>query len=173
MNQDILLDKSKDYLQRHEYALAMNCLDVITYTDPYDSEAFHLRGQLNFKLGRYADALSDFNHAIDAGLEDVSVHLARAMTYRRLNLPEMSLRDFNKVLQLEPNNLQAYCNRGLAYFSILSDDKAIEDFTHAMAIKREPQYFFYRGLAYTRKGMTDKASADFSDEYLANIESQH
>ncbi|MDD4004887.1 MAG: hypothetical protein PHW69_06745 [Elusimicrobiaceae bacterium] len=173
MNHEFLLEKSKQYMQEQEYTLAINCLDIITSSDPYNAEAFYLHGQLSFKLGKYNSALADFNHAIEAGLEDANVYLARAITYRRLNLPEMSLRDFGRVVQMEPQNIDAYSNRGLAYFSILSDDKAIEDFSHAVAIKRGPQYFFYRGLAYSRKGMDDKASADFSDEYLANIEARH
>lgn len=172
MNNDLLLEKAKQHIEKFEYGLALNSLDVVTSKDPYNTEAFYLRGKMNFRLGRHQQALTDFNHAIDLGMEEADAYLSRAITYRRLDLPEMSLRDFGRVIQIDPRNVAAYVNRGLAYFSILSDDKAIDDFSHTLALKRSPQHFFYRGLAYSRKGMTDKASADFSDEYLANIETQ-
>ncbi|MFA6583644.1 MAG: tetratricopeptide repeat protein [Elusimicrobiaceae bacterium] len=170
MNHDYLLEQGTRFLENNEYVKALNCYDIVTNSDPYNTEAFYLRGLLNFKLGRYKGALHDLNKAIETGMSLANIFFFRAMAYRRLNMPEISIRDFNKAISLSENHADAFCNRGLAYYSILNDDRAIDDFTKALSLRKDPKVFFYRGLAYARKGLPDKAVADFSDEYLANLE---
>ena len=40
--------------------------------------------------------------------------------------------DFTTVLKLDPNNVNAYFNRGSAYDSLGQYEKAVADYTHAL-----------------------------------------
>ena len=66
-------------------------------------------------------------------------------------------------LQPDPDYVEIYNNRGVAYFTNGEVDKAIEDYDKA--IERKPDYagaYCYRGFALLHKGEWDKAKADLT-----------
>lgn len=69
----------------------------------------------------------------------------------------------DRVLQLDPQDAEAYNNRGVAYAKKGEYDLAIEDFNKALELN--PKYveaYNNRGNAYGKKGEYDKAIADFT-----------
>jgi tetratricopeptide (TPR) repeat protein len=74
--------------------------------------------------------------------------------------------------EIEDIHAEALLNRGLAFSALGADDKAIADYTSAIALN--PQYtalYQSRGEAYFRSGDAPKAIADF--DAVLNIDAQN
>jgi hypothetical protein len=75
-----------------------------------------------------------------------------------------SIADFNKAIEINPSDADAYYNRGVVYHGEGQYDQAISDYTKAIEI--DPRYanaYNNRGLAYGKgKEQYDKAISDFS-----------
>ena len=93
-------------------------------------------------------AISEYNKGVDfADREDWATAIAC----------------FDKAIQLEPYNANAYDYRGGAYIHLEEYDKAIADFTAAIRIN--PDFdgaYTGRGLAYSDLGNELKAAADIA-----------
>lgn len=119
--------------------------------------ALHGRGLAQYQRGNYAEALADLNHAIAIDPYNAlffnsrgSVYLAQALRPNQ-NLhsgASRAVRDFSEALKLNPQDSNAYNNRGLANFYTGARAYAIDDFNQALRL--EP------GLAkaYKNRGFT-------------------
>lgn len=70
---------------------------------------------------------------------------------------------YTEFITLEPNNSNAWYNRGRAYSEKGDIDHAISDYTKAIEI--DPQFaeaYYYRSKAYMSKGNSDKADVDYN-----------
>jgi len=71
--------------------------------------------------------------------------------------------DYDELIKLDPNNPNAYYERGDFYYEIDEYSKAIDDYSRA--IQLNPNYtsaYFNRAYAYGEIGDYDKAIADYS-----------
>ncbi len=67
-----------------------------------------------------------------------------------------------QIIELDPKDAKAFCNRGVAYDNLSEYQKAIKDYDQAIALK--PQYaeaFYNRGVAYNSLGEYQKAIEDY------------
>jgi tetratricopeptide (TPR) repeat protein len=77
------------------------------------ADVYRTRGLCGAKLGQYADAIADFTRALH--LDDNSVtHAQRGWAYLVSKAPQLALPDFEKAIQLDENNGDAYNGRGAA-----------------------------------------------------------
>ncbi len=91
----------------------------------------------------------------------------------RTNVPNAIIVACTQILQDRgepPSNLAiVYFDRGTAYLSKGDYDRAIADYTQAIAINpQDAEYYIARGYAYDRKGDHDHATADFSKAAAIN-----
>jgi tetratricopeptide (TPR) repeat protein len=71
------------------------------------------------------------------------------------------LADFNRAIELNPEGVNAYNNRGLVQLRSGSADKAVADFSEAIARNpMNPRYYLHRRTAYQKLGDAQAASAD-------------
>jgi len=67
-----------------------------------------------------------------------------------------------KVIELDPNDAQAYNNRGNAYYRLGEYDKAITDYTKAIDIDpNDAKAYYNRGNAYSIQSKDVEAINDF------------
>ncbi|NER33694.1 MAG: tetratricopeptide repeat protein [Oscillatoria sp. SIO1A7] len=74
-----------------------------------------------------------------------------------------AIQEYNKAIELNPNNHEAYHKRGNAQFDLRNYKEAIEDYT--AAIKLKPEYvnaYYNRGLANDEAGNYGAAVEDYS-----------
>ena len=60
-----------------------------------------------------------------------------------------ALKDYTRAIELDPNSVNAYNYRGIAYYRMHDYPRAVKDFTEAVRI--DPRYaiaYNNRGLAY-------------------------
>ena len=93
---------------------------------------------------------------------------------------EDAVSEFNKAIDLDPDNAVAYVARGSAYFKLdrldnaISDynfDKAISDFSKAIELNPDDVYaYINRGFVYNSRGEYKKATSDLSRAIKLNPE---
>lgn len=86
------------------------------------------------KLGRYKEAIADYDAVIALDPNNVHAYHNRGISFDKLGHFEAAIEDFNRVLQLEPTNSVAYFNRGSTYDSLGIHDAAIADFGRALEL---------------------------------------
>lgn len=81
----------------------------------------------------------------------------------RSSKQSLAVSDYDKAIELNPSNADAYCDRGDAYDEMGEYSRVIADYSKA--IKLDPNHasaYFGRGRAYGEIGEYDKAILDFN-----------
>ena len=75
----------------------------------------------------------------------------------------MIMRDYDKVIEIDPGFVYAYYNRGNLSCMLRYYDQALQDYNKAIELNRDfAEALFNRGLVYIYKGETEKGIADLS-----------
>ena len=91
------------------------------------------------------------------------VYVNRANAYDDKGDHDRALSDYNRSIEVNPNNASAYFNRALTYARKADYDRAIDDYNRAIALN--PKYahaMVGRAVMYSVKGDYDKAIADYN-----------
>lgn len=132
-------------------------------TDPNAPESYNGRGQAYLYMKKPAEALSDFEKAVQAGISSPKLFFHKGKSLVLLNRPVEALPDFNKSLELEPKNPEAYFLRGFAHERNGAPDLAIKDYT--AAIEQNPEgmeAFVNRGSLYLKQERYQAAVEDYT-----------
>lgn len=89
-------------------------------------------------------------------------HLWRGSAYEKNGDHSQAIADFDKAIQLQPDNAMTYYNRGVANGGKGENELAISDYDKA--IQRNPDFaeaYFNRGVGYDTMGDSAKALADY------------
>ena len=102
-------------------------------------------------------------------LPKASIYHYRGLAYHKKGGFDLAIEDFNKALELNPNNVETYHCRGLAYHKKGGFDLAIEDFNKALELNpNNVETYHCRGVTYYSKGDFDRAIEDFSKALKLN-----
>ena len=114
-------------------------------------------------LGRYEDAIKDYNRAAELLPKWAELYNNRGLALRELGRETEAMADFNKALELEPDNAIALYNRGSGYVLAGNPDTAIRDFDRAVQLAPDLTHaLFNRALCWAQKGERDKALEDYN-----------
>jgi len=72
-----------------------------------------------------------------------------------------AIKEFDKAIELDPNDAITYISRGQCYMLINQYDNAIIDFDNAIRLDHDATAYNCRGLVYIAKGQYDNAREDF------------
>src|SRR5262249_40154009 len=145
--------------------------------EPKNAEALTNRGYVSCLRGRYDEALRDLNDAIRLTPANALAHNHRGTVYSRqwrqerapkyllraggsghLHLAKKAIKDFDEAIRLDPQNVEAFNNRGAVYAELGDHPQAIADFSTALAL--QPTFapaYRNRGNSYLETGDTDRA----------------
>lgn len=86
-------------------------------TDEEREQASSLRGQAaaHYSEQRYAEAVTDYEKAIELNPTNALFYAKRGQCYLKLNKPNACIRDCNRALELNCDSAAAYKFRGRAY----------------------------------------------------------
>lgn len=114
------------------------------------AKTYNKRGLAKGKLGRYQEAIQDFDAAIGLIPDFAIVYYNRGNAYYRWDIAKRknddtgivqdfarTIQDWNKVLEFNPDFVDAYVNRGIAKAKRRDYVAAIQDYTDA--INRNPK----------------------------------
>jgi len=167
-----------DYMLVQDFAEAIEDFDRVIQLDSDYAMAYFNRAVVRYKRLEYDLSQTDSKQGEPA---DNSISLSTASKQQNLVTPsadaatlklkdnkrayehELIVRDFDKVIQLNPGFVYAYFNRGNLRCVQRDYRAAIEDYNEA--IQRDPEFaeaYFNRGLTRLSLGDTDRGIADLS-----------
>jgi TonB family protein len=148
--------------------------------EPNNARAYGCRGQANHFRGDSAAALSDYEQALRLDSNNAFIYYGRSLVYDKQGDLDRALEDRSKALQLAaklppPDSavLPYWTNeRGGLYFRKGDYQRAVTDYTEAIRLKPDYQYFYRdRAKAYKELGQNELAAADEAKaEQLDSVE---
>ena len=169
-------------------------LDKLLEESDDDFEVYKERGDLRAKLGFYNDAIDDYKKSLelnpnykeaDKALTDTKNNLdiynnslinkdytkdpmyyfSKAHNLYNKRKYEEAIENYNKSIDLDPNNSYAYNNRGLAKNNLEQYFNALKDYDNDKAIELDPNnsvIYYNRGLAKTHLWQYEEAIEDYN-----------
>jgi tetratricopeptide (TPR) repeat protein len=122
-------------------------------------------GSIKQKQGDLEGALACYNRAIELCPDMAKAYVARGAIEGKRREFSAALLDFDHAIVLDPNLANAYCGRGDVRQAWHDFDQAIREYDRAIELAEVADAVPYnrRGLAWARKGATDRALADFRE----------
>lgn len=165
------------YYEKDLFDLAVADCNRVLASRPDHGMALALRASAYIRLGRFAAAVEDLDHAItDGGLAKENLGLAylrRAIARQAMGDGEKAAADVKQAVALDPRLMDTYRAVSAAMLGRDKNGGAIQSFDQAMALDpKSAASYLDRGVARMGRGQLDGAIADFDealeiDPYLA------
>lgn len=169
---------------------ALYLLDEAIKEDPDYAMAYYNRGILQQQWRNYDKAIADYTAAIERNPLFASAYRHRGRAYYEkagshgdilhlapptpdLDLYGKAIADYDAALDLDPEDAQAYFQRGILYYHLKNYDQAIADYSQAIAL--DDNYldaYINRGIAYA-EGKQDHGRAIFDFQRTKEKDSQY
>ena len=173
---DARMQLARAYIRQQQFSRAEETLQTLIGLLKQAPEAKDKLSRAYLTLAQvfsYQQRFSDSTVALTSALEvnpddtDARIRLGYFLgAPQQMLVPDLasSKRQFEKVLELEPNNLEAMLQLGLAEFRLGEVDKAAERFKNIIQnYRRHSGAYYYLGVYYLRHGEPEKAVANFKE----------
>jgi tetratricopeptide (TPR) repeat protein len=139
-----------DSLQANDLIPYLTCLiDNAPLDTPTLVVALEERGDSHGIAGRMAEALSDFNHAMELDPHRAWLAAHRGETFRLTERFDDALADFSRAIEVDPKYIDAIGRRGLTYRAMGRYTDALADFDRAIRLDRRQAWLIAgRGETY-------------------------
>lgn len=153
------------YMQNRHYDLALADLLRANALVVKDNVALAKRAECYFRLGKYVEAVRDFdalNHSNHKN-GNVETHTYEALSLKALNKYKEAAECFSRALKLKPLSSTLLNYRAECYFKLHDYKKAEADMTDAIALSpKEYSYYCVRGVFRQGSGATASAIEDYT-----------
>ncbi|MBN3910667.1 MAG: tetratricopeptide repeat protein [Nostoc sp. NMS1] len=123
---------------------------------------YPLRIGILIELERYQEALEYSNKFIDTKKYAIG-YILRGLIYLKLKEYDKVVANFNRAIELKPNNPNYYLARGDFYEIRKENQKAFADYNQAIKLQpTNPELYINRAVAYQVFGDNKKVMADFN-----------
>lgn len=148
------------------------CSQIIaepSYSTNEKAVAYRNRANARADAGANAEALVDFNQAVELHRDDPASYTGRARVRLALQDFEGAIGDYSEALRLAPGTISSHIGRGHAHFVRGDTTAAIADFTEAIRLNpQSASAYNRRGLAYRRSGDLARAIDDYTAAITLN-----
>jgi len=163
-----------DALKHGKYDEAIGIYTKLIEHYPKSGAAYYDRGFCYLHKEAYDRAIADLTKAVQLAPAtpkyQSTLALANAAAYYDKGKYNEALADANEALRLSPNFAPAYNERGIIYSQKADPDKAIADFTKAIAFLNNTTLgphdvagpYYNRGIAYSQAAKYEKAIVDLN-----------
>jgi tetratricopeptide (TPR) repeat protein len=158
------LEKGLQHYEKGEYDASIEDFTKAIDLTPDFAKAYINRGHALEKRGLKERARADYDKV--AGMErskKVNEWFSQGMQYFQKKEYDKALAAYSRAIELQPDLVQAYANRGAVYNRLGKYDRAIADFDKAVALDKDNSSVYEnRGLAYFNAGQYEKAIKDYT-----------
>lgn len=133
--------------------------------DPALFDARYNYGLLLYEQGRYTEAVAQLTEAVKLS-ESAAACNNLGNAQLMAGDADAAIKSYQRALELNSRYVPAWKNRGAAFMTQKEYRRAIEAYTAVIELEKEhqnPENFYYRGLAYDRASVFDKARADYEN----------
>ena len=165
---------ARTYIRQQKFARAeetlqtlINLLKQVPEAKDKLSRAYLTLAQVFSYQQRFSDSTTALTNALEVNPDDTEARIRLGYFLgapQQMLVPDLSAskRQFEKVLELEPNNLEAMLQLGLAEFRLGEADKAAERFENIIQnYRRHSGAYYYLGVYHLRHGAPEKAVENF------------
>ena len=117
---------------------ALNDFSKVIELDKFSAMGWSARGLIYLRNEKFAEAISDLNEAILLD-ERACDYINRALARYQINDLRGAMADYDKALEVNPNEYLGYYNRGLLRAQVGDNNRAIDDFN--MVLKFNPEEY--------------------------------
>ena len=154
-------ERGRAYFQKGEYPAAIS---DFTQAASKMQEAYNTRGVVNHAIGKYNEAIRDYNLAIGWGPGNVDNYYNLGNSYSRKGQLNDAEASYTKAIQLWESDADSYHDRGYARYRLGMLDEALRDYDTAIRLNPKKAYFYYRrGIALKDAGQNQRALDDFTE----------
>lgn len=162
--------KAKELIEGTDKKEVIALMDsaIAFYPKPYGKDAapyLYERARIKSDMEDYRGAVTDYNDFYDAMLGQTSAefHLNRSQAELNCRMYQQAINDINKAVELDPNNVTYWVEKGGIHIRVNQAAEAIQALTRA--IKMDPENApAYRMLGYAQIQNKEK------DKGLANLQ---
>lgn len=162
--------KAKELIEGTDKKEVIALMDsaIAFYPKPYGKDAapyLYERARIKSDMEDYRGAVTDYNDFYDAMLGQTSAefHLIRSQAELNCRMYQQAINDINKAVELDPNNVTYWVEKGSIHIRVNQAAEAIQALTRA--IKMDPENApAYRMLGYAQIQNKEK------DKGLANLQ---
>jgi Tfp pilus assembly protein PilF len=149
----LLLLALSSWMQCHYWENSVTLFNHALQTTKNNYLAHDCRGNAYSKLGRYQQAIEDYNQAILMKPDYAEAYNNRGTLYGALGQYQLAMGDFNQAIKAKPDYPDAYYNRGVTYANNGQYQCAIEDYNKAIILKPDHVHAYHnRGTIYLKQG---------------------
>jgi len=149
-------DKGKFCFITGQYGKAIEFLTEAIKLGKTDDYVYALRGNLCNRLGRYKEAIKDFDEVISYSTDEgivLETYHNRGGIKNNLGQYENAIADYDEVIRIDPNFAVAYNGRGTAKWAIGQIQEALSDFNEAIKHSQEKDEFMvFQYQMYCNRG---------------------
>lgn len=161
---------SKVLIAQEKYMEALDAANT-ALTLKETSENFYNRGVVNTHIDNLEGAEADFAKAVQKDRRNIAALIALAELRTKLGKLPYALQHANSVLDIDPNNRQAYITRSRVYVAQLDYPKAIDDISKTILMNQDDtEMFLLRGTYYQEFTQHSNAVNDFTKVVLMEPE---
>ncbi len=152
--------KAKEYYElgvqksRQDPAAALQAFNKSIQLNPNNAESFYQRGNANYDLKKYPEAIADYSQTIALNPKYFDAYFNRGLARYDFNDKRGAIEDYTQALNLQPNDADTYYKRGIVYLELQDYKTAIQDFN--AVIRLQPSLV----KAYHARGLARAGSAD-------------
>ena len=167
-NAEILVNRGTVYYYKEQFEQALTDLNTALEINPKESNAFNALALLRADQGRYSEALTLVEEALQ--IESFQPYFLNNRGYIRLKLDDpKAVEDINKSIVIDPKNGWAYRNKALWYMKQNQYREAITLLEKAEKMDNFiDRIYYYQGVCYVNLDLTDEACAAWSISFERN-----
>ncbi len=155
-------ERGRLYFTMNDTIAALNDFTKVIDLDKFGAMGWSARGLVYLRSGKYKEAIQDLNEAILLE-ERAGDFFNRALARYHTNDLRGAMADYDKGLDLNPNEFLGYYNRGLLRAQVGDNNRALEDFD--MVLRFNPEEYtavLNRALLRVETGDMQGAIADYT-----------
>ncbi|MBD2530470.1 tetratricopeptide repeat protein [Nostoc flagelliforme FACHB-838] len=115
-------------------------------------------GDKCFEKGEYANAINNYNQALEVNHGDVNLYYKRGLSHYQIGDYEAAIADYSQAIQINLQDAKFYNKRGLALYQLGRLEEAINDYTQAIRINPNVAVA-YKNRAEARSHIGDNQGA--------------
>lgn len=143
--------------------VADQVLNLSKINEDQKANVLYQKARTQTMLGKPAEAAQSYEQALRFNSMHMGAFLGAAHSYAEAGDPVKAERQFNQAIQAFPNNPIVHNDRGMFYQKQKQFDKALEDFTRVVELKKDAYYAYTnRGFSLMEQGNAQAAENDFN-----------